>query len=55
MTPMRLVWGMTVALNLELQHFDVNSTFLHGNLEEEIYTELPPYFKDVEHPNFVCN
>ena len=53
-TPMRLVWGITAALNLELHHLDVETAFLHGDLEEEIYMEQPPHFKDVEHPNFVC-
>ena len=53
-TPMRLVWGLTTALNLELRHLDVETAFLHGDLEEEIYMEQPPHFKDVEHPNFVC-
>jgi len=28
-----------------LQQFDVTNVFLHDNLEEEIYTEVPPRFK----------
>ena len=53
-SPMRLVWGITAALNLELHHLDVETAFLHGDLEEEIYMEQPPHFQDSTHPSFVC-
>mgnify|MGYP002775250692 FL=1 len=53
-SPVRLVWGITAALNLELHHLDVETAFLHGDLEEEIYMEQPPHFQDPKHPTFVC-
>ena len=52
--PMRLVLGIIVAFNLELHHLDIETTFLHGDLEEEIYMEQAPHFQDSKHPSFVC-
>ena len=34
---------------------DVKTTFLHGDLEEEIYIEQPEGFKVDGKENFVCN
>ena len=33
--------GLTARLNLEVEKFDVKTTFLHGYLEEEIYMQQP--------------
>ena len=32
---------------------DVNSTFLNGFIQEEVYVEQPPSFEDHEKPNHV--
>lgn len=37
MSSIRTVLSLTVILDLEVEHMDVKMTFLHGNLEEEIY------------------
>ena len=33
---------------------DVKSTFLNGDLEEEVYIEQPEGFKLTDNPNYVC-
>ena len=54
MVPMRLIFSITVGLNLELHHIDIETAFLHGDLDEEIYMEQPPYFVSSTIPHYVC-
>jgi hypothetical protein len=44
MSSVKLVLGIVVALDLELEKRDVNASFLHGGLEEEMYMERPKGF-----------
>ena len=37
MFSIRVVLGLVVSMNLEIEQLDVKTTFLHGDLEEEIY------------------
>ena len=37
MSTIRLVLGMVVAENLHLEQLDVKTSFLHGDLEEDLY------------------
>ena len=37
MSSIRVVLGLVVSMNLEIEQLDVLTTFLHGDLEEEIY------------------
>jgi hypothetical protein len=39
MTSIIIILGMAASLNLEVEQMDVKTTFLHGELEEEIYME----------------
>ena len=39
MTSIRVIPGLVARLNLELEQMDVKTTFLHGDLNEEIYME----------------
>ena len=48
MSTIRLVLGMVVVENLHLEQLDVKTIFLHGDLEEDIYTIQPEgsFFRD---------
>ncbi|KAH9322858.1 hypothetical protein KI387_017497, partial [Taxus chinensis] len=41
MTSMRTVLGIVAAKDLHLEQLDVKTTFLHGDLEEELYIQQP--------------
>ena len=40
----RVILGLATSLNLKVEQMDVNTAFLHGDLEEEIYMEQPEGF-----------
>ena len=42
MNSIRLVLSLVALHNWEVHQMDVKSTFLHGDLQEEIYMEQPP-------------
>ncbi len=45
----------TVAIqDLELHKMDLVTAFLHGDLDKNMYMEVPDGFKDHSHPNLVC-
>jgi hypothetical protein len=54
MSSIRVVLGLVIALDLELEQLDVKTTFLHGNLEEEIYMEQLEGFIEKGKENLVC-
>ena len=41
MTSIRMVLGIATSMDLEVEHLDVKTTFLHSDLEEEIYMQQP--------------
>jgi hypothetical protein len=41
MTSIRTILSLVVVEDLHLEHLDVKMTFLHGDLEEHIYMQLP--------------
>ena len=43
-TSIRLLLSLVVAFDLEIEQMDVNTTFLHLDLEEEIYMKQPECF-----------
>ncbi|KAE8696959.1 hypothetical protein F3Y22_tig00110637pilonHSYRG00407 [Hibiscus syriacus] len=53
LTTVRVVLAMCATLNLHLEQLDVKATFLHGNLEEDIYMLQPEDFEEKEKKNFV--
>ena len=50
MVLMRLMFSITTSLNLEL----IETAFLHGNLDDKIYMEQPPYLVSSTIPRYVC-
>ena len=53
-TSIRLILAIVASLDLELHQMDVNTTFLNGELEEEIYMEQPIGFIKEGHEHKVC-
>ena len=54
MSTIRLVLGMMIAENLHLEQLDVKTTFLHGDLEKDIYMIQPEGFIVQGQENLVC-
>lgn len=49
-----VVLNLVVSLDLKVKQIDVKTTFIHGDLEDEIYIEQPEGFKVKGKENFVC-
>jgi Reverse transcriptase (RNA-dependent DNA polymerase) len=42
----RVILSLAADFDWPLHQFDVKNTFLHGDLEEEIYMDMPPGYGD---------
>lgn len=45
---------MVATYDLELEHMDLKTTFLHGHLDEKIYTSQPKCYEVKENEHKVC-
>ena len=54
MTTLRFMLGVVAAENLELIQLDVKTTFLHGDLQEQIYMEQLKGFVESDQEHLVC-
>jgi hypothetical protein len=53
MTIVKVIIVMVASKGWSLHQMDVKNFFLHGDLQEEMYMELPPSYVDQTHPNLV--
>ncbi|GKB97559.1 putative RNA-directed DNA polymerase [Tanacetum coccineum] len=54
MGSIRVVLGLAASLDLEVEQMDVKTTFLHGDLDKEIYMEQPEGFQVKGKEGYVC-
>jgi ATP-binding cassette subfamily B (MDR/TAP) protein 1 len=54
LSTLRFLLGVVVHEDLELLQLDVKTTFLHGDLDEEIYMEQPQGFASPGREHLVC-
>jgi hypothetical protein len=52
MITLRVLMVIAASQNWPLYQLDINTTFLHGDLNEEVYKKPPPYL-ELSHPNLV--
>ena len=53
MNTVRILLSLAANYGWELQQFDVKNAFLHGDLEEEIYMDVPPGYEKTW-PDILC-
>ena len=51
---LRIVLALVAMLDLELEQLDVKMTFLHGDLDEEIFMEQPKGYVQHHKGKLVC-
>ena len=53
-TTIRLILGLAVNNDWPVRQTDVNTAFLQGHLNEEVFMAQPPRFQDTDRPSHVC-
>lgn len=54
MVTVHTVLAIALGQGWPLYHLDVKNTFLHGELQEEVYMEQPPGFAEQDSSLYVC-
>ena len=54
MTTLRVLLALTTTLDLELFLMDIKTTFLHGDLDEELYMKQPEGYAFLQKEHLVC-
>ena len=54
MTSIQTVLSIAASMDLEIEQLDVKTTFLHGQLDEEIYMDQPEGFMEKGKENLLC-
>ncbi|XP_073265279.1 uncharacterized protein [Populus alba] len=54
MNTIRVLLSLVVNFSWPLKQFDVKNAFLHGDLEEKVYMQLPPGFNNSQSSGKVC-
>ena len=54
LTSIRILLSVVVSENLHLEQIDVKTTFLHGDLDKEIYMQQPEWFVVSGKEHMVC-
>ena len=49
----RLLLAYAASRKIKLYQMDVKSAFLNGYVNEEVYVDQPPGFKDISHPDYI--
>jgi hypothetical protein len=55
LTFIRFILSINVAFDLEVQHMDVKTTFLHGDIEEQIHMKQLEGFQVKGKKELICN
>ena len=51
----RLILSLALSNNWPLKQIDINNTFLHGQLIEQVFMQQPSDFIDQSYPHHVCS
>ncbi|KAM2542715.1 hypothetical protein TB2_022112 [Malus domestica] len=54
MNAIRVLFSLVANLDWFLKQFDVKNAFLHGDLEEKVYMDLPPGYETLNEARKIC-